>query len=90
MDLTNRVCKPYLDKLVIVFINDILIYSRSDEDHVEHLKLIQELQRNKQLCKILPNVNLGNEKLHFVEQPVEVMDRETEKLKRSHIPIVKV
>nr|GEW07141.1 reverse transcriptase domain-containing protein [Tanacetum cinerariifolium] len=33
MDLMNRVCKPYLDKFVIVFINDILIYSKSKEDH---------------------------------------------------------
>ena len=40
--------------------------------------------------QIFPNVNLENEKLHFVEQPMEVMDRETKKLKRSHIPIVKV
>ncbi|GJY90599.1 putative reverse transcriptase domain-containing protein [Tanacetum coccineum] len=40
MDLMNRVCKPYLDKFVIVFINDILIYSKSKQEHEEHLKLI--------------------------------------------------
>ena len=40
--------------------------------------------------QIFPNVNLGNKKLHFVEQPVGIMDRETKKLKRSHVPIVKV
>ncbi|GKE92694.1 putative reverse transcriptase domain-containing protein [Tanacetum coccineum] len=39
MDLMNRVCKPYLDKFVIVFIDDILIYSKSKEEHAEHLKL---------------------------------------------------
>ena len=43
MDLMNRVCKPYLDKFVIVFINDILIYSRSKESHEQHLRLILEL-----------------------------------------------
>ncbi|GJR03274.1 putative reverse transcriptase domain-containing protein [Tanacetum coccineum] len=37
MDLMNRVCKPYLDKFVIVFIDDILIYSKSEEEHAEHL-----------------------------------------------------
>ncbi|GJX98643.1 putative reverse transcriptase domain-containing protein [Tanacetum coccineum] len=40
MDLMNRVCKPYLDKFVIVFIDDILIYSKSKEDHEEHLNII--------------------------------------------------
>ncbi|GJT19205.1 putative reverse transcriptase domain-containing protein [Tanacetum coccineum] len=39
MDLMNRVCKPYLDKFLIVFIDDILIYSKSEEEHAEHLKV---------------------------------------------------
>ncbi|GJX93564.1 putative reverse transcriptase domain-containing protein [Tanacetum coccineum] len=38
MDLMNRVCRPYLDKFVIVFIDDILIYSKTREEHVEHLR----------------------------------------------------
>nr|GEX94564.1 hypothetical protein [Tanacetum cinerariifolium] len=49
MDLMNQVCKPYLDKFVIVFINDILIYSKSKEEHAEHLKLILELLKNEEL-----------------------------------------
>ncbi|GJX20851.1 putative reverse transcriptase domain-containing protein [Tanacetum coccineum] len=40
MDLMNRVCKPYLDKFFIVFIDDILIYSKSTKDHEVHLKLV--------------------------------------------------
>nr|GEZ66197.1 hypothetical protein [Tanacetum cinerariifolium] len=38
MNLMNRVCRPYLDKFVIVFIDDILIYSKTQEEHVEHLR----------------------------------------------------
>ncbi|GJU20675.1 putative reverse transcriptase domain-containing protein [Tanacetum coccineum] len=49
MDLMNRVCKPYLDKFVIVFIDDILIYSESKEEHAEHLKLILELLKKEEL-----------------------------------------
>ncbi|KAJ0848625.1 putative nucleotidyltransferase, Ribonuclease H [Helianthus annuus] len=45
MDLMNRVCKPYLDKFVIVFIDDILIYSKSQEEHEHHLRLILKLLR---------------------------------------------
>ncbi|GJR22958.1 putative reverse transcriptase domain-containing protein, partial [Tanacetum coccineum] len=40
MDLMNRVCKPYLDKFVIVFIDDILVYSKDKEEHGKHLKII--------------------------------------------------
>ncbi|GJV42285.1 putative reverse transcriptase domain-containing protein [Tanacetum coccineum] len=49
MDLMNRVCKPYLDKFVRVFINDILIYSRNKEEHADHLGIILELLRKEEL-----------------------------------------
>nr|GEX71477.1 putative reverse transcriptase domain-containing protein [Tanacetum cinerariifolium] len=49
MDLMNRVCKPYLDNFVIVFIDDILIYSKCKQEHEEHLKLILELLKKEQL-----------------------------------------
>ncbi|KAI3736778.1 hypothetical protein L2E82_26765 [Cichorium intybus] len=52
MDLMNRVCKPFLDKFVIVFIDDILIYSKSEAEHKEHLKMILEtLKREKLYAK---------------------------------------
>nr|GEV48411.1 putative reverse transcriptase domain, ribonuclease H-like domain, aspartic peptidase domain protein [Tanacetum cinerariifolium] len=49
MDLMNRVCKPYLDKFVIVFIDDILIYSKDEKEHEEHLKEILELLKEDKL-----------------------------------------
>ncbi|GJV25494.1 putative reverse transcriptase domain-containing protein [Tanacetum coccineum] len=49
MDLMNRVCKPYLDRFVIVFIDDILIYSKNKEEHEEHLKQILELLKKEEI-----------------------------------------
>ncbi|GJZ26638.1 putative reverse transcriptase domain-containing protein [Tanacetum coccineum] len=49
MDLMNRVCKPYLDKFVIVFIDDILIYSRNKEEHANYLRIILELLKKEKL-----------------------------------------
>ncbi|GJV39194.1 putative reverse transcriptase domain-containing protein [Tanacetum coccineum] len=49
MDLMNIVCRPYLDKFVIVFIDDILIYSKTQEEHVEHLRLVLELLKKEKL-----------------------------------------
>ena len=39
MDFMNRVVKPYLDKFIIVFIDNILVYSKSEEEHMQHLKI---------------------------------------------------
>ncbi|GJX55264.1 putative reverse transcriptase domain-containing protein [Tanacetum coccineum] len=49
MDLVNQVCKPYLDKFVIVFIDDILIYSKNKKEHEEHLKAILEFLKKEEL-----------------------------------------
>ena len=49
MSLMNRIFKPYLDLFVIVFINDILIYSKSMKEHEEHLRMVLEVLREKRL-----------------------------------------
>nr|GFA17141.1 putative reverse transcriptase domain-containing protein [Tanacetum cinerariifolium] len=49
MDLMNRVCKAYLDKFVIVFIDDILIYSKNKKKHEEHLRTILKLLKKEEL-----------------------------------------
>ncbi|GKG26982.1 putative reverse transcriptase domain-containing protein, partial [Tanacetum coccineum] len=49
MDLMNRVCRPYLDKFMIVFIDDILIYSKTKKEHDAHLRLILELLKEEKL-----------------------------------------
>ncbi|KAA3483466.1 DNA/RNA polymerases superfamily protein [Gossypium australe] len=49
MDLMNRVFRPYLDQFVVVFIDDILIYSRDETEHVEHLRLVLQILRDNQL-----------------------------------------
>nr|GEW10291.1 putative reverse transcriptase domain-containing protein [Tanacetum cinerariifolium] len=148
----RAVCKPYLDKFVIVFIDDILIYSKSKEECEEHLKLILELLKKEELYvkfskseamkeeNILeenlrgglrdlimneshkskysihlssdkmyhdlkklywwPNMKAEiatyldkiqiDDKLNFVEEPVEILDHEVKRMKKSRIPIVKV
>ena len=49
MDMMNRIFRPFLDKFIIVFIDDILVYSRSREEHEEHLRITLQLLRDHQL-----------------------------------------
>ena len=49
MHLVNQIFRPYLDRFVVMFINDILIYSRDESEHAEHLKVVLQTLRDKQL-----------------------------------------
>ena len=49
MDLMHRVFQPYLDQFVVVFVDDILIYSQSEEEHEDHLRIVLQALRDHQL-----------------------------------------
>ncbi|GJX77121.1 putative nucleotidyltransferase, ribonuclease H [Tanacetum coccineum] len=66
MDLMNRVCKPYLDKFFIVFIDDILIYSRSKEEHEVHLRLVLELLKKEKLYAKFSKCEFWLQEVHFL------------------------
>nr|GEW08929.1 putative reverse transcriptase domain-containing protein [Tanacetum cinerariifolium] len=71
MDLINRVCKPYLDKFVIVFIDDILIYSRDNKEYEEHLKVILELLKKKELYAKFSKCEFWIPKVQFLGHVID-------------------
>ncbi|GJY39156.1 putative reverse transcriptase domain-containing protein [Tanacetum coccineum] len=68
MDLMNRVCKPYLGRFVIVFIDDILAYSKSKEEHEVHLKLVLDSLRNEKLYAKFSKSNVVGDALSRKER----------------------
>nr|GFC12947.1 putative reverse transcriptase domain-containing protein [Tanacetum cinerariifolium] len=71
MDLMNQVCKPYLDKFVIVFIDDILIYSKSKKEHEEHLTLILELLKKEELYAKFSKCEFWTPKVQFLRHMID-------------------
>ncbi|GJW65130.1 putative reverse transcriptase domain-containing protein, partial [Tanacetum coccineum] len=71
MDLMNRVCKPYLDKFVIVFIDDILIYSKDEREHEEHLKAILELLKEEKLYAKFSKCEFWIPKVQFLGHVID-------------------
>jgi hypothetical protein len=59
MYLMNSVFMTELDKFVVVFIDDILIYSKNEEEHAEHLRIVLQRLRDHKLMPSSPNVNFG-------------------------------
>nr|GEV26793.1 hypothetical protein [Tanacetum cinerariifolium] len=74
MDLMNRVCKPYLDKFFIVFIDDILICSKSKEDHEVHLKLVLDLLKNEKLFAKFSKYEFWLQEVHSLGHVVNSND----------------
>ena len=62
----NSVLCPYLNKFLIVFIYDILIYSKNEEDHVEHLVVVLGLLRDHQLYAKLCKCSLFESEVHYL------------------------
>nr|GEV18767.1 putative reverse transcriptase domain-containing protein [Tanacetum cinerariifolium] len=86
MDLMNRVCKPYLDKFVTMFIDDILICSKSKEEHEEHLQLILELLKKKELYDMFSKCDFLLFKVEFFSH---VIDREAVHADHAKIDLIK-
>jgi hypothetical protein len=66
MDLMNRVFQPYLDNFVVVFIDDILVYSKSYEEHEQHLRQTLQTLRNRQLYAKLDKCDFWLKKVTFL------------------------
>ncbi|GJV36605.1 putative reverse transcriptase domain-containing protein [Tanacetum coccineum] len=71
MDLMNRVCKLYLDKFIIVFIDDILIYSKNKQEHEEHQKIILELLKKEELYAKFSKCEFWIPKVQFLGHVID-------------------
>ncbi|GJV97575.1 putative reverse transcriptase domain-containing protein, partial [Tanacetum coccineum] len=71
IDLMNQVCKPYLDRFVIVFIDDILIYSKSRKEHEGHLKLILKLLKEEELYAKFSKCEFWLSKVQFLGHVID-------------------
>ena len=66
MDVMNRVFRPYLDQFVVVFINDILVYSKNEEKHEQHLRIVLQTLREKQLYAKLSKCDFWLKEVFFL------------------------
>lgn len=66
MDLMNRVFNPFLDKFVVVFVDDILIYSKSREDHEKHLSIVLQTLRDNKLYAKFEKCDFWKDEVKFL------------------------
>ena len=72
MDLMNRVFKKYLDKFVIVFIDDILIYSKTEAEHAEHLRIALEILRKEKLYAKFSKCEFWKKEVQFLGHVISI------------------
>ena len=72
MDLMNRVFRPYLDQFVVVFIDDILVYSKNEEEHEQHLRIVLQTLREKRLYAKLSKCDFWLKEVFFLGHIVSV------------------
>ena len=70
MDLMNRIYRPYLDQFVVVFVDDILIYSKGRAEHEQHLQLVLQVLRENQLYAKLEKCDFWLQEIQFLEHMV--------------------
>ncbi|XP_072093104.1 transposon Tf2-1 polyprotein isoform X4 [Arachis hypogaea] len=66
MDYMNRIFRPYLDKFVIVFIDDILVYSKTEEEHTDHLRTVLQILRDRKLYAKLSKCEFWKSEVKFL------------------------
>ena len=66
MDLMNRIFKPFLDKFIIIFIDDILVYSKNEKEHQQHLRVTLQTLREHELFAKFSNYEIWMTKVHFL------------------------
>ena len=66
MDYMNRIFRPWLDKFVVIFIDDILIYSKTREEHADHLRVVLKILRDHQLYRKLSKCVFWLDEVQFV------------------------
>ncbi|GKB34972.1 putative reverse transcriptase domain-containing protein [Tanacetum coccineum] len=86
MDLMNRVCKPYIDKFFIVFIDDILVYSKDEEEHGKHLKIVLELLKKERLYAKFSKCDFWLDSVQFLGH---VLDRSSVHVDPAKIEAIK-
>ena len=72
MDLMNRVFRPYVDQFVVVFIDDILVYSKDSQEHEQHMRIVMETSRKKKLYSKLNKCDFWLKEVSFLGHIVSV------------------
>jgi len=70
MECMNRIFHAYLDRFVVVFIDDILIYSKTEEDHAEHLKIVLQVLKEKKLYAKLSKCEFWLKEVSFLDHVI--------------------